>query len=124
MGVYSFDSSCWLRTAGFGNVFMPFIKRRNISGGRLLERAGHRPITASEFHMLQQETGHTCFFCTSFDELKMRRFYQILHNLTVMMDTVDSLNCGNYLNNPLLVQAVETSPYAQTSRKARMGLLA
>ena len=123
MGVYSFDSSCWLRTAGFGNIFLPFIKRRNISGGRLLERAGRRPITASEFHILQQETGHVCFFCTSFDELKRRRFYQILHNLTVMMDTIDSLNCGDYLNNPLLVQAVETSTYTQTSRRARMGQL-
>jgi len=123
MGIYSFDSSCWLRTAGFGNVFMPFIKRRNITGGRLRERAGHRPITASEFQMLQQETDHICFFCTSFDELKNSRFYQILHNLTVMMDTVNSLNCGDYLQNPLLVQAVATSPYTRTAHKARMGLL-
>jgi len=122
MGIYSFDSSCWLRTAGFGNVFMPFVKRRNITGGRLRERAGHQPLTSSEFQELQQETGHTCFFCTSFEELKHRRFYQILHNLTVIMDTVDSLNCGGYLNNPLLVQTVEASAYTRTATKVRTGL--
>ena len=122
MGVYSFDSSCWLRTAGFGNVFMPFVKRRNITGGRLRERAGHQPLTSSEFQMLQQETGHTCFFCSSFEELKKRRFYQILHNLIVMMDTIDSLNSGDYLSNPLLVRAVETSPYTRAVRKVRSGL--
>src|SRR6266487_3614971 len=122
MGVHSFDSSCWLRTAGFGNVFMPFVKRRNITGGRLRERAGHRPLTSSEFQEMQHETGHACFFCTSFEELKHKRFYQILHNLTVIMDTVDSLNCGGYLNNPLLVQTVEANVYTRTATKVRTGL--
>jgi queuine tRNA-ribosyltransferase-like protein len=122
MGVYSFDSSCWLRTAGFGNVLMPFVKRRNITAGRLRERAGHRPLTSSEFQELQQETGHTCFFCTSFEELKHRRFYQILHNLTVMMDTVESLNRGDYLENPLIAQTVEASPYTRAARRIRAGL--
>jgi hypothetical protein len=122
MGVFSFDSSCWLRTAGFGNVFMPFVKRRNITGGRLRERAGHEPITSSEFQELQKETGHTCFFCESFQDLKHRRFYQILHNLTVIMDTVDSLNCGDYLSNPLLVQTVAASTYTRAAAKVRMSL--
>lgn len=122
MGVYSFDSSCWLRTAGFGNVLMPFVKRRNITGGRLRERAGHRPLTSSEFQELQQETGHKCFFCASFEELKRKRFYQILHNLSVVMDTVDSLNCGDYLGNPLIVQTVESSPYMRAAKKFRAGL--
>jgi hypothetical protein len=118
IGVYSFDSSCWLRTAGFGNIFMPFSKRRNISGRRLLERSGHQaPITASEFHEMQQETEHTCFFCLSFDKLKATRFYQIMHNLTVIMDTVDSLNRGDYLENPLLIQTIETSVYNLAARK-------
>ena len=124
LGVYSFDSSCWLRTAGFGNVLMPFVKRRNITGGRLRERVGKHPITSFEFQELQQETGHTCFFCTSFEELKLRRFYQILHNLTVIMDTVDSLNRGDYLDNPLMLQAIEDSVYTRTARKIRTGLLA
>ncbi len=122
MGIYSFDSSCWLRTAGFGNVLMPFVKRRNITGGRLRERAGHQPLTASEFQGIQQETGHTCFFCSSFEELRNKRFYQILHNLTVIMDTVDSLNCGDYLNNPLIVQTVESNAYTHIARKVRSGL--
>jgi hypothetical protein len=120
MGVHSFDSSCWLRTAGFGNIFMPFQKRRNITGGRLFERAGHQqPITATDFRELQLETGHKCFFCQSFDELKNKRFYQILHNLSVIMDTVDSLNTGDYLNNPMLLQTVETSNYTIAARKVQ-----
>lgn len=122
MGIYSFDSSCWLRTAGFGNVFMPFVKRRNITAGRLRERAGNRPLTSSEFQEMQHETGHACFFCTSFEELKHRRFYQILHNLTVIMDTVESLNRGDYLENPLIVQTVESSPYTRSARRIRAGL--
>lgn len=118
MGVYSFDSSCWLRTAGFGNVFMPFSKRRNITGRRLLERSGHEPpISASEFRAAQEETGHKCYFCQSFDKLKNTRFYQILHNLTVIMDTVDSLNLGSYLDNPYLVEIVEASPYLLAAQK-------
>lgn len=122
IGVYSFDSSCWLRTAGFGNVLMPFVKRRNITGGRLRERSGHRPLISSEFQELQQETGHQCFFCSSFEELKRKRFYQILHNLSVVMDTVDSLNCGDYLGNPLIVQTVDSSPYMRAAKKFRAGL--
>lgn len=122
MGVYSFDSSCWLRTAGFGNVLMPFVKRRNITAGRLRERVGHPPLTLSEFQELQQETGHRCFFCASFEELKRKRFYQILHNLAVIMDTVDSLNRGDYLVNPLIVQTVDSSPYIRAVRKIRAGL--
>lgn len=119
MGVYSFDSSCWLRTAGFGNVFLPFVRRRSISGGRLREKAGHRPLTRSEFEELQQETGHTCYFCASFEELRMSRFYQILHNLTVIMDTVESLNSGKHLDNPLLIQQIETSMHMRNVRRSR-----
>lgn len=119
MGVDSFDSSCWLRTAGFGNVFMPFSKRRSITGGRLREKAGNRPLASSEFKEMQQETGHTCFFCSSFEDLKHSRFYQILHNLAVIMDTVESLNEGNYLDNPLLTQTLEENTYTQLARKAR-----
>lgn len=117
LGVSSFDSSCWLRTAGFGNVLFPFVKRRSISAGRLREQAGHRPLTASEFQELQLLTEHCCYFCRSFSDLKRQRFFQILHNLTVVMDTVERLNCGDYLNNPFLVQAIENSTYMRTVLK-------
>lgn len=119
LGVASFDSSCWLRTAGFGNILLPFGARRSVSGGRLREQAGQRPLTSSELTALQLETGHTCFFCRSFDDLRRSRFYQILHNLSVIMDTVEFLNSGSYLDHALFVHEIEESPQVQLARRAR-----
>jgi len=122
LGVDSFDSSSWLRTAGYGNVLLPFGIRRSVTGGRLRERAGHRPLVETEFRMLQEETGHTCYFCASFQALKHNRFYQILHNLAVIMDTVQSLNSGAYSRNIFFIRHVEASAHFQLARKARRDL--
>ena len=122
LGVDSFDSSSWLRTAGYGNVLLPFGIRRSVTGGRLRERAGHRPLTDTEFRVLQEETSHTCYFCASFQALKRNRFYQILHNLTVIMDTVESLNSGAYTQNAFFIRHVEASAHYQHARKARRAL--
>lgn len=119
LGIASFDSSCWLRTAGFGNILLPFGPRRSVTGGRLREKAGQRPLTRSELEALQMETGHTCFFCRLFEDLRGNRFYQILHNLTVIMDTIESLNTGAYLGQPLFVEHIEESPQVQLARKAQ-----
>lgn len=93
LGIDSFDSSGWSRTAGFGNVFLPFIGRRNISG-RMLKEIGGQAYTPAQFAELKALTGHQCPFCEDIFALKKGRIYQMMHNLCVMLDTVDALNRG------------------------------
>jgi len=89
----SFDSSCWSRTAGYGNVYLPFIGRRNITQ-RMLREIGGEAYNHAKFTELKDATGHNCPFCDDVDRLKHSRIFQMMHNLVVMLDTVDALNAG------------------------------
>jgi queuine/archaeosine tRNA-ribosyltransferase len=93
LGVASFDSSCWIRTAGYGNVLLPFLGRRNVSHGMLREIGGPT-YNAESFAALKAVTEHTCPFCESFEQLQDNRLDQALHNLIVIRDTVAALNRG------------------------------
>jgi queuine/archaeosine tRNA-ribosyltransferase len=93
LGVASFDSSCWIRTAGYGNVLLPFLGRRNVSHGMLREIGG-RAYSAENFAELKAITGHECAFCASFERLQRNRLDQAMHNLIVIRDTVEALNRG------------------------------
>jgi queuine/archaeosine tRNA-ribosyltransferase len=93
LGIASFDSSCWIRTAGFGNVLLPFLGRRNISHGMLRE-VGGRAYDEREFLHLKAITGHECPFCRSFERLQGDRLDQALHNLIVVRETVELLGRG------------------------------
>lgn len=93
IGVDSFDSSCWSRTAGYGNVYLPFVGRRNLSQ-RMAREIGGPAYEFAEFANLRQATGHRCPFCEDIGQLQHNRMYQMLHNLYVMMDTVEALNQG------------------------------
>jgi queuine/archaeosine tRNA-ribosyltransferase len=93
LGVASFDSSCWIRTAGYGNVLLPFLGRRNVSHGMLREIGG-RAYNADNFAELKAITGHDCAFCASFERLQRNRLDQAMHNLIVIRDTVEALNRG------------------------------
>lgn len=91
LGIDSFDSSGWSRTAGFGNVFLPFVGRRSITQ-RMILQVGGKAYKPAEFIELRDSTGHKCPFCQDVMFLKKNRIYQMLHNLCVVMDTVESLN--------------------------------
>jgi hypothetical protein len=82
-GVDTFDSTGWMRSGGYGNVFFPFKSRYNITHQR--DRSGPT-VYQEEIRELQQETGHKCPFCESFDQLQESRLYRILHNLLVMKE--------------------------------------
>lgn len=97
LGIDSFDSSSWSRTAGYGNVFLPFRGRRNISHGMAREIGG-RAYETSEFSALKEETGHNCPFCEDIENLQKNRIYQMMHNLVVVLDTVDALNSGETIH--------------------------
>lgn len=112
MGVASFDSSCWIRTAGFGNVLLPFLGRRNVSH-RMLREVGGPAYSAEVFEELKEVTGHTCAFCATFETMQRDRLNLALHNLIVIRDTVRSLEHGIESLGPVLRGVIAQSRYAR-----------
>lgn len=112
--VDSFDSSCWSRTAGYGNVYLPFRGRRNISN-RMVREIGGQAYTRAEFAELKDTTGHDCPFCEDIAELETNRIYQMLHNLYVMLDTMDALHRGEKLVPEVI--GLQASKYKQMRTK-------
>lgn len=96
LDVDSFDSSCWSRTAGYGNVYLPFIGRRNIST-RMIRDIGGEAYRPEDFMRLKDATEHDCPFCRDYESLKHNRIQQMVHNLFVMMDTIEGLNRGEMI---------------------------
>lgn len=92
-GAYSFDSSSWIKAAGFGQVFLPFMRSYNISH-RNKSAEMQKAITVTQFRELCSLTQHTCPFCEDIEKLQSRKMYRTLHNLVVIKDTVQMLNLG------------------------------
>ncbi len=84
LGIYSFDSLAWQRSAGYGKVYMPFIRAYNVSHRSTRNSA----LSQTEFELIKERTGHHCPFCENFGHLSKRRLYRSLHNLVAVMDTV------------------------------------
>lgn len=110
LGVSSFDSSCWIRTAGFGNVLLPFLGRRNVSHGMLREIGG-TAYNAESFAALKSLTNHQCPFCESFERLQNDRLDQALHNLLVIHDTIAALERGIHTLTPEVQLIIGESRY-------------
>ena len=94
-GADSFDSSAWIKSAGFGQVYLPFTRGFNIShrnGNSELQRG----IRFEEFEMLKSLTRHTCPFCASIVELQSRKMYRALHNLMAIQQSVSMINNRDY----------------------------
>lgn len=96
LDIDSFDSSCWSRTAGYGNIYLPFMGRRNITT-RMIRNIGGEAYRPEDFLRLKDATGHSCPFCYDYEKLKHSRIQQMVHNLFVMMDTVEGLNRGEMI---------------------------
>lgn len=116
LGVSSFDSSCWIRTAGFGNVLLPFLGRRNISHGMLRE-VGGVAYNEESFAELKALTKHQCPFCESFEQLQKDRLDQALHNLLVIHDTITALERDIHTSNPEIQSLIERSRYRRLQTK-------
>lgn len=95
IGVDSFDSSSWLKAAGFGQVFLPFMRAYNISHRTAVSEI-QRGITFEQFNEWRVLTGHQCPYCDSLEELQNKKMYRAVHNLIVMAESVDMINSGNY----------------------------
>ncbi len=85
LGVHSFDSIGWLRSAGFGKVFLPFVRAHNITHRSMR----YSSLSREDFEHLKTLTGHECPFCEDFRKLQNDRIYRALHNLIVMYETVE-----------------------------------
>jgi len=87
----SFDSSGWQRTAGYGNVYLPFQGRRNVSHGSsaLMSSNG---MSAKEFYAQCERTCHSCPFCRDFSRLQKDRFARMWHNAIVLGEMTSAIN--------------------------------
>jgi queuine/archaeosine tRNA-ribosyltransferase len=85
LGIYSFDSLAWQRSAGYGKVYMPFTRAYNVSHRSTRNTA----LSQVEFELIKEHTGHRCPFCEDFRHLSERRLYRSLHNLVAVMETVE-----------------------------------
>jgi hypothetical protein len=97
----SFDSSGWLRTAGFGNVYLPFASRRNVTHGGSAISLGIG-LSAKSFYAMVEQMGHNCPFCDDFRKLQSNRFYRMWHNTIVFGEMTELVNSGflNTIDNP------------------------
>ena len=86
LGLYSFDSLAWQRSAGYGKVYMPFTRAYNVSHRSTRNSA----LSRMEFEQIKERTGHCCPFCKDFRNLSENRLYRSLHNLVAVMETIDA----------------------------------
>lgn len=111
-GVSSFDSIGWMKTAGFGKVYLPFIRAYNVTYGDI----GARGMKQSTFENLKDLTGHRCPFCENFEQLATKRDLRVLHNLAVIQDTIELIMNGR--SSELLRLMDEFAPtYAKMRKK-------
>ena len=94
----SFDSSGWQRTAGYGNVYLPFMGRRNVThgGASVLSGGG---LGAAQFYAHCELTRHSCSFCKDFSRLQRDRFARMWHNAIVFDEMLASLNGLHHKNS-------------------------
>ena len=95
IGADSFDSSSWLKAAGFGQVFLPFLRAYNISHNSTKSEL-QKGITFSRFNDLRQLTQHQCNLCNSIYDLQERKMYRAVHNLITLVETVEMINQEAY----------------------------
>lgn len=95
IGASSFDSSSWIKAAGFGQVYLPFMRAHNISH-RNMGSTLQKGITVQRFLQYRELTGHSCPFCEDVEKLQQKKMYRALHNLLSIQDTVHMINRQEY----------------------------
>lgn len=95
IGADSFDSAAWLRAAGFGTVFLPFMRGYNITYRNTTGKVDVG-ITFDHYRKLADLTGHACPYCESLELLREKKLYRAAHNLIVMAECVAAVNGGDY----------------------------
>ncbi len=91
----SFDSASWLKSAGFGQVFLPFTRSYNVSH-RTTKKNFHRAVSWEDFTAMRERTRHECYFCADRDQLSDKKMYRAMHNLLVVSESVKAVNNGEH----------------------------
>lgn len=86
--VKTFDSAGWLRTAAYGNVYLPYIGAVNVTGAT----SSRRFVTRHEFRRLLNATGHACVFCDNETLLTHSWLHRALHNYCTLTDAMRELD--------------------------------
>jgi hypothetical protein len=85
--VSTFDSAGWIRTAAYGNVYLPYMGALNITGAS----SSRRYVTRKQFRRLLNETRHQCAFCDDLKLLTDSWKHRALHNYCTATDAVREL---------------------------------
>lgn len=85
--VASFDSAGWIRTAAYGNAYLPYLGALNVTGNA----ASRRYVTRREFRRLRRATGHVCSFCEDEGLLVRSWLHRALHNYCTVGQLVQTL---------------------------------
>ena len=94
-GARSFDSSGWLKAAGFGQVTLPFSRAHNITHRNT--RSGlQKGILWEEFVANRERTGHCCPYCERWETLAESKWHRAAHNLICLCESVAMINAGDY----------------------------
>jgi hypothetical protein len=91
----SFDSSAWMKSAGFGQIYLPFMRAYNISyrnSGSEMQLG----LSKEDFLRLKRLTGHSCACCEDINSLQDNKMARVIHNLIVISETVEKANIGDY----------------------------
>jgi hypothetical protein len=95
LGARSFDSSGWLKAAGFGQVTLPFSRAHNISH-RNTRSELQEGILWEEFVARRERTGHRCPYCEEWRPLAECKWHRAAHNLICLNESVTMINRGEY----------------------------
>lgn len=95
IGADSFDSATWLKSAGFGQVFLPFMRAYNISHRNTVSEL-QQGVTFEQFIEWRRLTKHSCKLCDSLIEMQQSKMNRAVHNLIVMAETVNMVNQGEF----------------------------
>lgn len=82
VGVNSFDSNGWMRSGGYGKIFLPFMRGYMVT----FNSRNNGSLNEAEFKLWKEKIRHDCPFCDSFDRLSNNRWNRIMHNLIVMAE--------------------------------------
>lgn len=91
----SFDSSSWLKAAGFGQIFLPFMRAYNISHNSTVSEL-QRGITFKQFIEWKKLTEHSCQLCETILDLQENKMHRAVHNLIALEESVDMVNNGRH----------------------------
>ena len=95
LGARTFDSSAWLKAAGFGQVTLPFSRAYNITYRNIRSKL-QRGILWEEFGALKARSGHECPYCATYDTLAASKWHRAAHNLLCLSESVGMINAAEH----------------------------